>query len=265
MEIRDLLHRHCVWLSEHTTTQVTGSWTEITIPFLDRHNDYLQMYVQEREDGFFLTDDGDTIADLSLSGCEVQTGKRRSILQTILHGLGVQQEGDALVVTATPETFAQKYQDLIQAMLAVNNLFFIASASVLNLFLEDVKAWLEQLQLPYKESPTFVGKSGLPRSFDLQLLPQNGQYPSRYIQTISRPTRSAVENLAFDWTDIAEVRPANAWLYAFLDDTRHTPTPEVLNILKAYEIHSFFWSKRDEERETLLPLLQQDETKHVIT
>ncbi len=59
-------------------------------------------------------------------------------------------------------------------------------------------------------------------------------------------------------------RYPNSVLYAFLDDTKHTPTPEVLNILKAYEIPSFFWSKRDEERETLLPLPQQGATKHVL-
>jgi hypothetical protein len=111
------------WLRQKTSIENINGVCEITAPFLDRHNDQLQIYVKKTDRGLILTDDGYITTDLRLSGCEFTTEKRRQMLHSILDGFGVRLEGDELIVEATLDSFPQKKHNLVQAMLAVNDLF----------------------------------------------------------------------------------------------------------------------------------------------
>ena len=43
-EIQSLLDRYWGWLRDKTTIRQMHDWVEITTPYLDRHNDRLQIY-----------------------------------------------------------------------------------------------------------------------------------------------------------------------------------------------------------------------------
>jgi len=75
-EVRDLLDKYLLWLKDKTVLRQIQDWVEITTPYLDRHNDYLQIYVKRQDGGFMLTDDGYTIEDLKQTGCELESKKR---------------------------------------------------------------------------------------------------------------------------------------------------------------------------------------------
>jgi hypothetical protein len=102
-----------------TAIHLVPDWIEITTPFLDRHNDYLQVYVKKENSRYTLTDDGYIIDDLEQCGCHVDPFKRQEILKRILNGFNVQQDNNALITYATDENFAVRKHSLIQAMLAV--------------------------------------------------------------------------------------------------------------------------------------------------
>lgn len=143
-EIERLLHDYHTWLRDKTTLrQVNGEWVEITTPYLDRHNDTLQIYVRAENGGYILTDDSYTIHDLEASGCNLRTEKRQDLLKMTLNGFGVRLQNDALEVHATIETFPLRKHSLIQAVLAVNDLFYLAKPIVESVFFEDVVTWLD--------------------------------------------------------------------------------------------------------------------------
>ncbi len=143
-EIEGLLHDYRAWLKDKTTLrEINGSWVEITTPWLDRHNDALQIYARREDGGFILSDDSYTIHDLEGSGCILNTDKRRDLLRMTLNGFGVKLNDEAIEVHATPENFALPKHNLIQAMLAVNDLFYLSKPVVESLFYEDVVAWLD--------------------------------------------------------------------------------------------------------------------------
>ena len=121
-------------------------WVEITTPYLDRHNDYVQIYARRDNGGFLLTDDAYTINDLETSGCTLDSPKRKDLLQLTLHGFGVQLSKDPpeLQVHTSAENFPLCKHNLVQAMLAVNDLFYLAQPTVASLFYEDVVAWLDE-------------------------------------------------------------------------------------------------------------------------
>ena len=142
-DIRQLLDKYATWVRDKSVIRELGDeYVEITTPYLDRHNDYTQIYVRRNNGSFLLTDGGDTIEDLRASGCDLETRKRRDLLTATLNGFGVQLDGEALTVKANTQNFPLRKHNLVQAMLAVNDLFYLAVPVVASLFLEDVTAWI---------------------------------------------------------------------------------------------------------------------------
>jgi hypothetical protein len=106
LEIEKLLNDYRAWLKDKTTLrEVNGEWVEITTPYIDRHNDALQIYAHAQNGGYVLTDDSYTIHDLEASGCNLNTEKRQDLLKMTLNGFGVRMNSDALEVYAAPENF----------------------------------------------------------------------------------------------------------------------------------------------------------------
>lgn len=249
-EIQKLLDQYLAWLKDKTILRQMKDWIEITTPYLDRHNDYLQIYVKRENSGLLLTDDGYTIEDLRRSGCELESKKRKDLLTLTLNGFGVKLDGDALVVHASSDNFALRKHNLVQAMLAVNDLFYLAVPMVASLFLEDVTSWLDLHEIRYTPKVKFTGKSGYDHLFDF-VIPASKKQPERILQTINRPSRDTAQSVAFSWIDTKKVRPANSRAYAFLNDSEQTPSASVLDALINYDVNPVLWSKREVVREEL--------------
>lgn len=130
-EVQSLLDGYWRWLKDQTNLREVHDCVEITTPFLDRHNDFLQIYAKRHDGGFILTDAGYTVADLEQSGCTIDSPKRHDLLRTILSGFGVQisESTKELEVRVSAGNFALRKHNLVQAMLAVNDLFYLASAT----------------------------------------------------------------------------------------------------------------------------------------
>lgn len=249
-EIQKLLDQYTLWLKDKTTLRQIGDWIEINTPYLDRHNDYLQIYAKRENGGYVLTDDGNTIGDLHRSGCDLENKKRQTLLKTTLNGFGVQVMGNALTVKASPANFALRKHSLIQAMLAVNDLFYLAKPIVASLFLEDVTAWLDLHEIRYTPNVKFTGQSGYDHVFDF-VIPKSRKYPERILKAINRHNRDTAQAIA-SWIDTKEVRPHDSRAYAFLNDSEYTPTPSVLDALRNYDVRPVLWSNRDMIRPELV-------------
>ncbi|MCG8603957.1 DUF1829 domain-containing protein [bacterium] len=250
-EIERLIHQYTLWLKDKTTLKQVGeNWVQITTPHLDRHNDCLQIYARKKDGGFELTDDGYIIEDLLNSGCSLDTPKRQELLKMTLSGFGIQNRENALEIHATPENFALKKHNLLQAMLAVNDLFFLAQPMISSLFYEDVVEWLDTEEIRYTPKVKFTGKSGYDHMFDF-VIPKSKIQPERILQTITRPSRDTAQALAFKWVDTKEVREPNSKAYAFLNDQDHAVVQGVIEALSNYDTISVPWSERSRVRPEL--------------
>ncbi|MGI8743028.1 MAG: DUF1829 domain-containing protein [Bryobacteraceae bacterium] len=246
-EIEKLLNDYRAWLKDKTTLrEVNGSWIEITTPYLDRHNDALQIYARAENGGYVLTDDSFTIHDLEASGCNLNTEKRKDLLKMTLNGFGVRMNSDALEVHASPENFPARKHNLIQAILAVNDLFYLASPIIESLFLEDVIAWLEANDIRYTPKVKFTGTSGFDHLFDFVIPRSPRKQPERIVQAINRPARDNAEAFIYAWSDTREVRPPESKAYAVLNDVDQSISGGVLDAFRNYQIHPVPWSTRGE-------------------
>lgn len=249
-EIEGLMDAYHAWLRDKTVLRQIDQWTEITTPYLDRHNDYLQIYAKRANGGFVLTDDGYTIDDLEQSGCKLESRKRQDLLKMTLNGFGVHMDGKALQVHASPDNFALRKHNLVQAMLAVNDMFYLAVPMVASLFYEDVVTWLDLQDVRYTPKVKFSGKTGYDHLFDF-VIPKSRHQPERIVQTMSRPSRDTAQAIVLAWIDTKEVRSADSRAYALLNDGEQPISSSVLDALRSYDVRPVMWSRRDEVRDEL--------------
>lgn len=251
-EIAGLVSQYRSWLKDRTTLKsVHADWVEITTPFIDRHNDYVQLYAKREDQGFRLTDDGNTIRDLELSGCVLDTPKRQELLKLALNGFAVEERNGALSVKATVENFAVRKHALVQAILAVNDLFYTSGSIVRSLFREDVEKWLDLSEVRYLPNVQFTGRSGYTHHFDFAI-PRSKLEPERILKAINNPNKDSAQSLIFSWLDTREERPSDSRAVAFLNDNERQVTSAVLDAFRHYEIQPVLWSQREEVRSNLV-------------
>jgi len=249
-EIRELTDAYFAWLKDKTSLRQIEEWTEITTPFLDRHNDYIQLFARKMNQGFQLTDDRYTLEDLEQSGCHLDSPKRQQLLRSTLNGFGVQLQDMALTVHASADNFALRKHNLIQAILAVNDLFYLASPMVTSLFWEDVGTWFDRCDIRFTPHVKFNGKSGYDHLYDF-VIPKSRTQPERIIKAINHPNRINMERLAFSWQDTRYVRHTDSRAYAFLNDTEQTIPSVIVEAFQHYDIKPVPWSQRELVRNEL--------------
>lgn len=254
MNTQQVLDSYVTWVKDNTfADELRENSAKVTVPFMDRHNDHLEIYVQEVNGKYVLTDDGYTINDLSGSGFELNTPKRQQIFDMTVKGYGVQiGENFQLFTEATPATIGQKKHYLIQAMLAVNDMYNLAQESVLSLFKEDVERYFKAEDFLYNKDIKLTGKSGFDHYIDF-IMPRSKKYPERLIKTMNTAKKDNALSAIFAFNDITDNRvdgsTNNLVIY---NDHMYQPTAEITEAFKAYNVRGIPWSKRSEFKSEFL-------------
>lgn len=242
----DLVESYLTWLRAGISIETVGDLGEITTPFLDRHNDHLQIYVRRLPKGRFeLTDGGETIADLAASGLDVKQRRRRETVDVVLRGFGVRNEQGHLIVDASASNLGQKTHALVQAMLAVNDMYVLARSRVASYFWDDVREFLDENDVRYSARLKLSGKSGYDHAVDF-LIPRSKEQPERLVQAIANPSKAVVSNYLFAIADARALRSEPLAAYALLNDRAREVSTDTLEALDAYDVRPTLWSQRTE-------------------
>lgn len=244
-ECQQFVNEYVNWLKQELRATPLDGSCQISTPFLDRHNDAIEIYVEKKDGSLRLTDDGYTIRDLRASGMEFTTEKRKSHLSTVLNGFGVRLEGDEICVVGSLEDFPQKKHNLVQAILAIDDMFVMAEEHVLSLFKEDVALFLETHRVPAFSDFKLSGKSGFDHKFDFGL-PKTLEKPHRVLQAINNLAKDNTTSLAFALADVRAIRTDPLGALAMINDTVRPPNEEYLAALRAYEVEPVLWSRRQQ-------------------
>lgn len=245
-EGKKLIDSYLAWLKEGFHLELGEGYTLISTPFLDPHNDEIQIFIEQDGETLRLTDDGYTISDLRSSGLEINTDKRTAHVEQILNGFGVRRDGDELVVTATPRDFPQKKHNLIQAILAVHDLSVMGQTQVLQFFEEDVAAFLSERGVPFFRGLKLSGKSGFDHHFDFGLPAIRGRSES-VLQAFNTLTRDQATSIAFAVNDVRLLRGRDAFgAFALINDRETKPAEDYVDALRAYGIKPYLWNSRDQ-------------------
>ena len=236
------------WLYDNIDQyQIYKNVYRITFPYLDRNNDCIEIFIFMQEDGSYkLTDDGETISELELSGFNVfSSEKRKTIFNKILDSHGVSlSENNELLISCSREDLPLKKHMLSQCMIKISDLFYLSKPNIISLFNEEVREFLDTSSIRYMPDISFVGKSGLTTNYDFAI-PKSSYAPERIIKVANNLDTSMAGNITFLWNDTKEARNNESSLYVFIQDTDKKVNQAAITLLDNYNITPALWSNRN--------------------
>ncbi len=236
------------WLKQNIEQYRINDYTfRITLPFMDRNNDMVEMYIIDEKDGsFVITDDGTTISDLQLSGFDYTSSeKRKGIFQSIISAHGVTKtDSDELVIKCTMNDIALKKHMLAQCIVKVSDMFTLSRNNVQSLFLEDVQKYLDANEVRYIENICLTGKSKLTTHFDFAIA-RSKKSSERLIKVVNNMNLDAARNIIFAWNDTKDMRQKETRLYTFIHNVEKKVSDDALGALKEYGIQPALWTEKD--------------------
>ena len=239
----DFIENYLAWIRSNSSQKRMGDFEEITTPFVDAHNDQIQFYISRAQNGFILTDDGYTLNDLAMCGCDVSSKKRKELISRIAESLGVAVKGDEIVAEATESDIACKQHMMIQAMLKISDMFMTVTPRTKGLFLENVDSFFDENDIRNTPSIMMIGHSGLSHCFDF-VIPASKKMPERIVTALNAPSKQNAQAAIFAWNDVVKTRPASSMGYIMLNDVKRPPNLEVINAIKSYGITPVPWNQR---------------------
>ena len=240
MNVQEYKDRYIKWLKDEIHVEKVGSCCEVTAPFIDHNNDYIQFYIRQDGDKISFTDDGDILQTLEAEGLSL-TAKRRAQINATLHQYGVKLERDSLTAESSSTDFPQKKHAFIQAMLKVDDLYMTFRSKASGVFTDDIAAFFKSNNIYCTPDIQLLGESGFSHNYDF-LIQQSREMPTRLCVGINTPSRTNTENVLFSWLDTRQARKSEKdMLIVFLND-EHSIGKNVIEGLKAYDTHPILWS-----------------------
>lgn len=247
--INNVMNDYYAFLKDKTlVAQSTSSeWVEISTPFTGLFNDTVDIYAKQSGNKILLSDDGNTLRNLELSGMEIsRSPKRKEILERILINYGVRIANDELVTEASEKDFPQKKLNLISAISETSDMYFLARHTVASVFREDVKKYLDEHEVVY--TPHFIskGSTGLEFTFDFQIAYRKTEIIIKSFNSINKMN---LPQFLFTWDDIKKVRERQTEKevigLAVINDIDRSVNEEYIEALKNYGAQKILWSERE--------------------
>jgi hypothetical protein len=246
MDIKKMINDYSTWLKMEITITTHGEYVELTTPYMDRFNDYLQIYATQNTDGTItLTDDGFIIKNLISSGMTFKKGSsRQKLIEGIAKKFNISICNDAITTSATVNNFPQKKHMMVQAMLAIDDLFVLSTTSIKDFFLEEVENYFQANEIFYSKDFSLLGKTETLYTYDFHLQ-RTKKKPERFCRGFNRLNLSKRDLTLFNWLDTKEKRKDSSELIVVYND-EHSVTDEILKGFDIYEIKTVPFSKRNE-------------------
>ncbi len=118
------------WFRNHTKVAVVGKLKkliEITTPYLDNHNDYIQIYLRRRDDGVWEISDDSIV--YACNDMETDANIFNDVLFDIFHNRGLkinkdaQTSYDGVITLATDEDLYNKIHAVLQAVVQTYGIY----------------------------------------------------------------------------------------------------------------------------------------------
>ncbi len=239
------------WLKKDTViTPMNDMWSRISTPFYDRHNDNLAFYYRVDGNGYYFSDDGYILDDLAMCGCAIESESRIKLLNQTLAGFGISRDKNALVCFVPKDEFAAKMHCFIQAMLAVNDLFYTSQTYVKNIFQDDVQNWFELHNISYIAGASFTGLSGYSHRYEF-IIPHSRNAPERFIKVLNQVKRDKALSIVAGWNDIQSTRKEGTKLYIIINDQENQPSAQAIHCFESYKILPLPWSNLEDNAKLL--------------
>lgn len=234
------------WLKSNITTyKFNNNVAEITLPFLNQINDYIQIYlIKGSNNQYILSDDGETINNLKMSGINLDTNSRAKILDKILKSYGAFIDNDAINIKFSEMNLPQSLNAMIQAMHSVSDMFMLSRSTTKSIFIEDVEIFLNNNDIYPIRDASFTGSSGLLHKIDFSIQATKNSN-QKYINTVNKLDKYSAQLELFKSVELKESKNDIFDYVVIYNDTDNSVSDDNLNALYNYGIKPIAWSNKD--------------------
>lgn len=247
-EREELISLCLEWLREGFAVQDLGGAYEVTTPFLDRRNDHIQIYVRKQNDGFIISDEGNTVSEMEESGFNLNLDSKNKLLIHTIHGYGVNQDNKVLRLEAEQSNLGQRMNFMIQAIMALNNIMPVPAVPVKSLmssFRRRVIGALSAQGFQHQSKVPALGISGY--KHEMETITRLNEPPTTlFFKEFYSPDRRSVSRFLFKLNDIKDSDPRIKKSAAVLNDEEKQVNSRELEALDQYGVVTAHWSQREE-------------------
>lgn len=249
--MKDLVKSYVKWINDKIIIRQINEWFEITTPFLNPHNDYIQIYAKRDNDKIVLSDDGVTIGELTMQGINFERSEnRKNELNVILNSYGIKKgENNNLYVICKEKNFAESKHRLIQAIFTVYDMCILAEPKIIGFFLDDVINYFDDNDIRYIPNVNFMGRSNIIHQFDFSI-PKSKKSHERIIKLINNPSKDHLFSSLFSFEDTQKNRQDTDGIL-IINDKKNKISPEIISAIQEYDISSIPFSQINKYKDIL--------------
>lgn len=239
------------WLKDNTAIKEdkgTG-WFSVSTPFVGLFNDNIEIFIKRvSESEIILSDDGETIGNLKMSGVDIsRSSKRRSYLQKVLSNHGVLVNGDELYIKSNGADFAKRKHSLISAIMNISDMSLLSKDNISSLFSEDVMAFADSCNVIYTPSFIVRGKSGLDFNFDFQIAGRESELVVKSFNTLRQDNVSSYLFCLGDTKEEREKQTGKSFRSLAIINDSVQPSNKLIEALNKYGTNVLLWKDKNKE------------------
>lgn len=203
------------WLKEDLTfTDVEKDFVAISTPFVDSDFDNINLYAEINGDNITVTDLGYTLFNLDATGVAVdrKARTRYKIFSDIISAFGVSDNNGRLEIETSLDRFPVAKNRLLQAVMRINDITYLATNNVKTAFNDVVSEYLDANEILYTEDIEIPGAAGVSSFFDFAI--PNRADGERLVKTVARPNDlNQAKAFNFDAQSVSVSRPEAKFVY----------------------------------------------------
>ncbi len=237
------------WCLESTTFEVNSDFIEITLPLIDLNHDRIQLFLDySSANGYYLTDDGDTLDELEMRGINIfESQNRKKHFNQMIKEFGVQHdhESNELIIKVKNIEDFPKYQiTLAQCCSRIYGFLLTSRNSVINYFSEEVESFFVANNINFQTNKEMTGKSGVSHVFDYSLKSKVNN-KNQLIQTINNPQSADFKSNLFSILDIDDSKRKDTEFIILGNDGEGEFSQNFIQVANSYDVDIKKWSQRE--------------------
>jgi hypothetical protein len=240
MEINSIVNEYLKWIRENTKIKNKNGIDIITTPFALSNNDLIDIIVKKNNNEIILSDDGETLFNLEISGVNIV--KRKEIFEKFLRSYGLNKTSeDEIIKKSSYQNIGRDINDFIQGILSIDDMFLTSSNNVKHFFKEDVALFFEKNDFYPSPDIKLVGKNNLEYNIDY-IINRTKNKKEKLIRVINSNNKDKIISAIFAFEDLEERNSENIIIF---NNTERKLSNELEEVLKKKKIEVLNWTQKE--------------------
>lgn len=244
--IENLLDNYYKTLRTKTfLSKAEGEWMLIETPFVGLFNDMICLYARTDGSQLELSDGGETLSNLEMSGVSLRAIRSHVMRRIANHGVELSREDgtDTLRIVCSIDDASERYHDMLSCLIYMNGLNVLAKSEPSVRFKAVVDEYFAAHNIGVIPSFSMKGETGLDYDFDFGISGRSESLLIKSFDVFTKPTVATfllgVEDIRAELADKRNIRAL-----AIINENKPI-NPSLVKLLEMRGTAYMRWSERD--------------------